>query len=469
MHNMLKRHQVQVLRAAGTLQREVVAQTGLSRRAVQRIEKEAPVAAISDAEERKRRRIGRPSKVEGIRPFVERVLKAEPDIMALELLRRARLDGYAGGKTVFYELVASLRPKSTAPIVRFEGVPGEFVQHDFGQVDVRFVDGSVKRIRFFASRYKYSRWVEVSIVPDERTETLVRALVEHYHRVGGVPLLGVFDRPATVVLQWRGNGEVTQWNPVFQSVMLELGVGVELCWPRSGNQKGSVENLVGFVKGSFFKQRRFLDEEDLHRQLGEWCLDVNTVRPCRATGVTPQARMLEERPRLRPVRIAPDELVLKFPVVVGPTAYVVHDTNAYSMPASTIGLPGTLLLYKDSLSILAGGKQANHARLRGRHQKSTLPEHRAEFVAAVSGKRATNYAKRQHLLELGSAVHDWLTEVIHRRERIWQSDVNSLFELLQQHGEEPLRHAIQEAHTRGVYGAEYVANLLRGAAAPVQP
>jgi len=31
-----------------------------------------------------------------------------------------------------------------------------------------------------------------------------------------------------------------------------------------------VENLVGWVKGSFFEQRRFLDEEDLARQLAEW-------------------------------------------------------------------------------------------------------------------------------------------------------------------------------------------------------
>jgi len=33
-------------------------------------------------------------------------------------------------------------------------------------------------------------------------------------------------------------------------------------------QKGSVENLVGFVKSSFFKVRKFYDEEDrLHKIL----------------------------------------------------------------------------------------------------------------------------------------------------------------------------------------------------------
>jgi hypothetical protein len=55
------------------------------------------------------------------------------------------------------------------------------------------------------------------------------------------------------------------------------------------------------VKGSFFKQRRFLDEEDLRRQLRERLMEVDTQRPLRASGVIPAERMNEERPRLRPL------------------------------------------------------------------------------------------------------------------------------------------------------------------------
>ena len=58
------------------------------------------------------------------------------------------------------------------PLIRFEGLPGEFSQHDFGQVDVEYVDGATQRIRFFASRLKYPRTIRVSLVPDETTETL---------------------------------------------------------------------------------------------------------------------------------------------------------------------------------------------------------------------------------------------------------------------------------------------------------
>lgn len=47
-----------------------------------------------------------------------------------------------------------MRPARVAPVVRFEGLPGEFSQHDFGQVDVTYVDGRVERTHFFASRLK---------------------------------------------------------------------------------------------------------------------------------------------------------------------------------------------------------------------------------------------------------------------------------------------------------------------------
>lgn len=106
------------------------------------------------------------------------------------------------GKRAFYVLVAELRPEEVRPLVRFEGLPGEFSQRDFGQVDVRYLDGTFQRVRFFASRLKYSRTVRVTLVLDETVETLVRTLAEQLHSWGGAPLMCVFDRPKTVALKW---------------------------------------------------------------------------------------------------------------------------------------------------------------------------------------------------------------------------------------------------------------------------
>ncbi len=212
----------------------------------------------------------------------------------------------------------------------FDGLPSECSQHDFGEVWVTYQDGTEAKVHVFASRLKYSRWVEVSLVPDERVETLVRALVEHLAAFGGIPLVAVFDRPKTIALKWGRDGVVTDWNPTFAGVALDLGIGVEVCWQYRPQEKGSVENLVGWVKNSFFKQRRFLDRADLERQLREWLTEANTIRPSRATGVPPSARIAEDRARLRPLRIAPADLALRIPVSVNPTGVVIHDAHPYS-------------------------------------------------------------------------------------------------------------------------------------------
>jgi hypothetical protein len=87
--------------------------------------------------------------------------------------------------------VAKATGISTRSVRRIETEPE--ITSLFGHVDVRFVDGTKKRIHFFASRLKWSRWSQVSIVPKERVEPLVRSLVAHYEAMRGVPLLGVFD------------------------------------------------------------------------------------------------------------------------------------------------------------------------------------------------------------------------------------------------------------------------------------
>ena len=280
-------------------------------------------------------------------------------------------------------------------------------------------NGTVKRVHFFASKLKWSRWPEVTIVPNQQTETLCRALVAHYEKFGGVPLLSVFDRPTTIEHEWKKDGTVTQWNQTFAQVMLELGVAIELCWPARGQEKGAVENLVKWVKGSFFKQRRFMDDEDMLQQLAEWHVEIQTKVSCRETGVTPEARMAEERKRLRPVKVSSENLALRIQVFVGPTAFALHDTRLYSMPPGALNMPGTLFLFRDRVRIVAGKHVAEHPRLVEPHTKSVLPDHRTEHVAAVSGTRGKRYLKRQQILDIGDPALWYLTEITHRRPRDW--------------------------------------------------
>src|SRR5437588_1147890 len=201
MLGMLRRHEVEILLRAGRAKTEVARLTGISLCSVKRIAQESLAGDVDDAAERAKRQIGRPSTVANFQKQVAEILQQTPDLASLEILRRVRETGYQVGKTALYALVASLRPKSAKPLVRFEGLPGEFSQHDFGQVEVEFLNGARQRIHFFASRLKYSRLVRISLVKDETVESLVRTLAEHLASWGGRPLLCVFDRPKTIALK----------------------------------------------------------------------------------------------------------------------------------------------------------------------------------------------------------------------------------------------------------------------------
>lgn len=440
---LLKRHEIQVLLAAGFTPTQVAERAEVSVDTVRRVKSEPAVSHVDDASERRARGIGRPSKAA---PFAERVrewLAEEPDLPTQELLRRAKEAGFAGRKSAFYSLVAGVRERRPSPpIVRFEGLPGEFSQHDFGQVDVRFVDGRTKRVHFFASRLKYSRFAAVTLVDDEKTETLVRTLVRHFVAFGGVPLLAVFDRPRTIVTKSGRGRRVEEFNATFAQVMLELGVGAEMCAPRSGNQKGAVEHLVKWVKNSFFKWQKFVDEADLEAKLAAWVDEVNHRTASRATGEIPETRRQQELERLRPVRLLPDELALRVPVFVGPTAEVMFEGVPYTMPPEAANIAGTAFVYTSRVRIVAGRHEAEHARRKPGDPPASLPEHRAAKLAAVHGGRAQLYEKREQLLRLGEDALTLLTALTHREPRRSSEQVERLHALFEEHGEEAMREAL---------------------------
>ena len=130
------------------------------------------------------------------------------------------------------------------------------------------------------------------------------------------------------------------------------------------------------------------------------------------------------------------------------------------MPPEAIGLPGTLYLYRARVRIVGGRFSADHERQFSAGDGSIVAEHRAQRVAAVSGKRARRYLQRQHLLDLGAAALAYLTELTHRRPQMWIHDVERLHDLLQTHGDVALRRAFERGPTEQAIGAEYIAHYL---------
>jgi transposase len=461
MLRMLDRHAVQELVRAKVTAREIAKQFGVSVRTVRRILREARVESGDDAAGRHARRIGRPGVTEEMRARIVALVAEDAERPPGEICRLLRAEGTPLGLSTVYRVLRDVRATVPATMqVRFEGVAGEFAQFDFGEVSVRLSDEKRRTVHFAAYRLKYSRWIHVVIVPNERVEALIRSLLESFAASGGVPLRVVFDNPKTVVLRYEDGRPV--WNSVLASVPIDYGFAIELCTPRQPQQKGAVENLVGFVKRAFFRARRFTDlTTDLPQQLAEWLVEVNTTRPNRATKEIPTVRLVAEQQRMKPLAIAPSEYGLRVAVTVGPTAMVTYQGIRYAMPAAACGIPATLWLYTDRVKIITAGSkhEALHPRFPTHGTVSYLPGQRAAQLAAVAGARKRLYFMRERILELGPVGEGYLTELIHQRPHTWKGDVERLFALLEELGDVQFRLVLQRALFQRLIGAEYVVRV----------
>src|SRR5439155_14448458 len=110
--------------------------------------------------------------------------------------------------------------------------------------------------------------------------------------------------------------------------------------------------------------------------------------------------------------------------------------------------------------IVAGRFEAVHPRQFQSGASSTLPEHRAQHVAAVSGKRAKRYLQREHLLALGPSALAYLTELTHRRPQVWLRDIDRLHTLLATYGDEAMRAAFARGVHEHAIVSEYIAHFL---------
>ena len=455
----------------GTAQADISARCDVPLRSVQRILAE-PVPTLDEVRADMRSdapRLGRPAKADAamvarVRALLEDDRNAH--ISAIEVLRRAKEWGYGGGRSQMTALVRSLRPAPRKdPVVLFNGVPGEYAQFDFGEALITFGATGQQRVQFFAGRLKHSRYMHVVMVTDQTAETVVRSLIACLVAFGGSPKEWVFDNPKTMRASPIGTTPIVLHRYLGQLVA-EYNVIATFCAPASGNQKGTVERLVGFVKNSFLRQRTFRDMGDLEVQLAVWLTEVNTIRKCDATGVSPAVLLAEETPRLarRPVQCTPEDWAIATTVTVTPMGTIPVNGTSYSATDTKLGAPATVHLRARRIDIDIRGERCSHVREDHTGEVRRLPVHRESMLAALHGRRKVTMFRRQCLLELGQPAWLFLGELIHVEPcGRWEEPCEQLFNLLTHHSDDAMRTAFSRCVTQKRYTVDAVRAALAAA------
>ena len=275
-----------------------------------------------------------------------------------------------------------------------------------------------------------------------------------------MPLIGVFDNPRTIVT--ARSGKNITWQETFAMFTVECGFSPHVTWPYRPQEKGGVENLVGFAKSSFFKVHRFADRADLLARLEEWHQRANDERPSRATGEIPRDRMALESTRLRPLRIDSNGYTLRYSRKVRTDGFVEVFGTRYYAGTRDIGNVVTVRVGESEVIVEpCVSERSVHPRKPLNGKYSVLANQREELLVKEG---ARPFVKRQILMEGNPAAEWFMTELRHRRPDQWEEDVDALFYLLEMHGEEAVRNALIRAAHRRLVGAEYVAAILDGQA-----
>ncbi len=165
-----------------------------------------------------------------------------------ELIQAA---GYAGAESTVRRYVGAQRKRQRRPRVyvplAFE--PGEDAQVDWGTGWVELA-GELTEVQLFVMRMNYSRKLFVMAFPTQRQEAFFEAHVQAFAFFGGVPKRITYDNLTTAVkrIVKEGGREEQQRFIALRSHYLFAS---HFCTPGQGNEKGRVEDGVGYVQRHF--------------------------------------------------------------------------------------------------------------------------------------------------------------------------------------------------------------------------
>jgi transposase len=455
----MERSAVHLLRKRGKSLRAIAAELGHSKTTIAR--------ALSEPVDQPSPRRQRVSLVDPWRSQIgEWLRQGLSGVRMLELARDDPEQPFRGCDSVWRAAVRRERlvlehEQAVADVpIRFEGLPGEYLQVDWGEIrHFPFTQQSEGRRYFLACRLKYSRWVWVRFTTDMRQETLFRGLVDYFNALGFVPWVLVFDNMKTVT-----TGRDDQEQPIWHRSLLQLAAEFDFhpvaCWPDSGNQKGSVESLVKFTKTNFLVGRTFVDDADLEAQCLQWQMRVNTERPSRATDVTPLARLVEESAKGGTLPVTAGDYGFAEPGKVSRGALVPILGNSYSVPVEHVGAPVTVRVHRQRIVIWRDAELlAEHRRAPdGDHRRVIDPAHFAPVFGRKPRARVMLY--RDVLLDLGDVARTYLSELSHRQRSRLGDEVLEVYALYERCGAGELLAAMELAYAQGAYGAAYLRALV---------
>ena len=398
----------------------------------------------------------RASKLDAFKPVIQQLLAAH-DYSAAQLLARLQEQGYRGRYSILKAYVRQVRPPRAEAFLTLHFAPGQCAQVDWGSWESIRVGNTRRRLSFFAMVLCHSRQLYVEFTLGQSQEQWLACHECAFEFLGGVPAEIMVDNCKTAVLA-HSPGAAPVFNPTYADFTRHYGFAIKACAPRRPQQKGRVENGVGYIKKNFLAGLELTEFAPLNPAARVWLDTVANVRVHGETQRRPADLFNEEKPHLRPLPAAPYDAALVRPVRATNRCRVVVDTNRYSVPPACAGQLLTLKLYAGRLRLFRGDQLvAEHLRSYEKRLDLEQPDH----VRTLLHERSQARHQKLLLTFLGLSAHApaYHEQLAERRLNV-RHHVQKILALAEIYGAEAIARALDDAHALGAYSCEYIANLL---------
>ena len=312
---------------------------------------------------------------------------------------------YSIVRRVVHEMRAQFIPAQADMPLEYD--PGDAIQIDWGEATI-YLRGERKTIQIFCGRLCYSCDIFVMACLNQNAESFLEAQQRMFDHFGGVPRRLIFDNGKVGVKEGFGLHAVAQ--DYYRMFSGHYVFATDFCNVASGNEKGLVENLVGFSRNNFLVPVPRVESMDsLNAQLLERCLEYRRTHKVHGRSQSVGEMYLTEKKCLHPIAPYRYETARVTTPTVGDYSTVRFDRNEYSVPVRFLRKAVTVKGYANQVVIICDQNTAvTYERLSGQGKTTYKLEH---YIGLLERKpRSVFQAKpvrqtvQKELLDLGKQL-----------------------------------------------------------------
>lgn len=257
--------------------------------------------------------------------------------------------------------------------------PGDAIQIDWGEATV-YINNQKTKINFFCGRLCSSCDIFVQAYYSQNLESFLEAQQTMFDYFRGIPKRLIFDNAKVAVRE--DFGRHAKATDGYKSFAAHYAFKTDFCNIASGNEKGLVENLVGYARRNFMVPvPRVSSLYELNQSLLKDCLNYRNTHKIESRSQSVKEAYEQELYFLRPIPVFRFDTSRTITPIVGDYSTVRFEKNNYSVPVRYLRKSVIVKGYANEVCIYYNGEIiASFDRLYGSGKTTYRLEHYIDLL-----------------------------------------------------------------------------------------